>query len=303
MSKRTLISAHPVLLARRSLAIAFLMSVFSSAVWAQPDSSTWNTTLSFNGTGTLFVSQTSYAVANVPDPVLTVSMSGMGVNTADSDYGQYDIGSAFNNTIANIDIPQTAGGAQNPFSVTQPLDHGTPTGSDPGLTLTAPATTLPGDPSSPPFYGLYPPPPGQVYDGTVSIPGPIFQGVPREAEHPFYYPDPAVGASLAVAFTGPVTLTLGTPVLTMTPDLTTIGDDDYTYTYADSVLEFDATVGENDPLIDFSGVVQITTVAPAPSDVSPEGSVPDSPPGVTGVLVLLGLCALGARQMRLERRC
>ncbi|HZM03892.1 MAG TPA: hypothetical protein VFC44_12845 [Candidatus Saccharimonadales bacterium] len=309
MSKKSLISAHPVLLAKRSLAIPFLLFSFSSAVWAQTSDYTWNTTMSFKGTGILKVSSTSYGIGDPTgalDPLLNVSMSGSGVNNA-SFSPNYTIDSAFNNTIANITIPGSAVGYQNPFSVTQPLDNGSLTGSDPGLTLTAPETYgNVGDPS-PPFYGLFPPPAGQVYNGDVTIPddpaaGGDFEGAPREAEHSFYYPNPAGPSTLFAAFTGPVTLKLGpNPVLTMTPDLNT-GDDYYTYSYADSVLDFTATVGLNDPPIDFSGIVTITTVV-APSDVSPDGSVPDSSPGVMGVLALLGLCALGARQMRLKHRC
>jgi len=307
MSKKSLISARSVLSARWSLAIPFLTFVFSSTVWAQPDDSyTWNTTMSFNGTGTLAVSSTTYGVTGAPDPVLTVSMWGPGVNTANfpDNNNNYEIGSAFNNTTANITIPESAAGYKNPFSVTQPLASGSPTGSDPGLTLTAPQTTLPGDPSSAPFYGLFPPPAGQVYNGDVTIPDEQgtddFEGAPREAEHSFYYPNPAGPSTLFVAFTGPVTLKLGpNPVLTMTPDLNT-GDDYYTYRYADSVLDFTATVGGNDPTIDFLGIVTITTVV-APSEQGQ--SVPDSSPGMVGVLVLLSICALGARQMRSEYRC
>jgi hypothetical protein len=256
-------------------AIPLLMLGFVPGVWAQPATNTWDTTISFSGSGNLAVSATSYAVTGVADPFLTVSMTGSGVNTADADgLGGFHINSSFN-AIASITMPNTIPAGISPFSITAPR-----TGSDHGLTFTAPQTDIASAGGSP-FYGLFPPPAGSEYASSDA----------NAAQYFFQY-DPTT--QLFVKFNGPLSLTLGeTPTLTVTPDLSLPGNDFYSYSYADSVLDLSATIGENDPDLKFTGAAVITTIAAAPA--------PDSSPGLVGVLAPLAVCVGGVWKKTRQR--
>lgn len=89
-----------------------------------------------------------------------------------------------------------------------------------------------------------------------------------------------------------MTLTLGgTPSLTLATDPSIPGDDYYSYTYDDSVLALNASVGGNDPPVDFIGNVVITTAAPAPT---PETS------SLAGDVLMVALFAGGVKCLRLK---
>jgi MYXO-CTERM domain-containing protein len=75
----------------------------------------------------------------------------------------------------------------------------------------------------------------------------------------------------------------------VTPDPSQPGYQYYNFVYANSDLMMSATVGQQDPSIDFMGDVTITVAA-----------APDSSPGLVGVLALLGVCAFGAWQKRAQ---
>jgi hypothetical protein len=276
MSKKSLANSHIRLPSDfYYFALPLLMIGFVPGISAQPADNTWDTTISFSGSGNLPVSATTYAAAGVADPLLPVSMTGSGVNTADADgFGGFHVNSSFN-AIAEVALPNSVPAGASPFSITAPR-----TGPDPGLAFTTPQTDIPSA-GGPPFYGLFPLPEGSEYTSSDA----------SVVQHFFQY-DPAT--ELFVKFNGPVSLTLGgTPTLGVTPDLSLPGDDFYSYTYADSVLEVSATIGENDPDINFTGAVVITTIAAAPA--------PDSSPGLVGLLALLAVCVGGAWEKTRQR--
>lgn len=195
------------------------------------------------------------------DPV-TATLSGTGVNTATFNGSGYNTTSSFS-VVTDVGIPGVS-----PFSVTQPTFQNNPVGPDPGLALTTPGSTATGN-SSPPFYGLFPPPSGTGYSGTVANP----------SQHPFSYTIPGNSSSSAffVSFAGSTELILGdTPV-----------QSGNSFSYADSELILTADITQPDPTepVNFFGTVVITAV--------PE---PDSLPVLAGVLALLAVCARGARQ-------
>lgn len=278
MSNKPLASSRTRFLsACHYLAISLLMFGFVPGVWAQPANNTWDTTISFNQTsgGILDLSSTFPG-----DSVsLNVSMSGAGVNTANADIGGgFDVASYFD-VFADVTIPNSVNyldtPISGPFSITQPVGPrpwSTPTGTDPGLTLTAPTINLPGDPSSPPFYALFPPASDTVYTG--------LSFTNTSAPHFFQYGSHV----LYVQFTDFPTLILGTeqPVVQT--------GDSYSYSYTDSELELPVNLVDIDPEVDFFGTVTITTTVAAP----------DSSPGLAGILALLAVCAGGAWQKALE---
>jgi hypothetical protein len=281
MSKKSLASSRTRLLPGcRYLAIPLLMFGFVPGVWAQP----WDTTISFNGSGSLNDSANTYPGESVPVSVQFSSLAGSppstGSTTAAFNGGDEFAISSSLNVFADVSIPNRTDYQNNPvpgaFSITQPVGPRpsyTPTGTDLGLTLTSSSIATAN--SSPPFGGLFPPTSGTVYTGSDNV---------RNVN--FFQDD---GYNLNIEFNGAVTLTLGnTPTLTTTPDPSLPGDDFYSYTYADSVLEVQATIGGGDPAVDFTGPLTITTIATAPA--------PDSSPGLAGVLALLAVCAGGAWQ-------
>jgi hypothetical protein len=269
MSKKNLASTRArILSACHYLAISLLMFGFVPGVWAQ----TWDTTISFNGSGgDLDMSSGGWAVTGVPDPILTVSMTGTGVNTATANGGGgYNIASFFN-VFADVSIPNSYGPTGSSFSITQPTSrNGNPIiATDPGLTVTAPPSTAAGNSFSA-FDGLFPPLSGSEYTGSVT----------NTAPHFFQYNS----TDFYLTFKGPVSLTLGD-----TPTVVQSGDS-YSYYYPDSELELTANIVFNDPVVDFTGTVEITTTVAAP----------DSSPGLAGVLALLAVCAGGAWQKARE---
>jgi hypothetical protein len=276
MSKINLASTRaPLLSVCHYLAIALFMPGFVPVVLAQPDSSyTWNDTISFTGSGALPVSQTTYNSPRVPDPTFSVSMTGTGQDV-DSELfpGAYYVTSAFQ-TIANITLPNVVSPSVSPFSVTAPRS-----GSDPGLSLTAPLNGVYSSPTSPPFYGLFPPPSGTDYSDTIA----------SAAQHLFQY-----GTNvLFVKFNGAADLILGSiSTVTTTPDLSLPGDDYYSFTYTNTDLRLTANIGENDPLADLNGTAVITVAATAPV-------VPEPSTWLAGIL-LLGICGGGAWQKARE---
>ena len=248
---------------------------FVPGVLAQPAVNAWFTTISFSGSGSLPVNEdTTFGGAGYPDPILSASLTGTGVDTAVADgFGGFYVNRFFD-TIASITMPDAVAPSVSPFSVTAPR-----VGADPGLPLTTPQTDIPSA-GGPPFYGLFPPPPGTDYSDTIA----------STLQHNFQYDPTEV---LFVKFNGEADLILGpAPTLNATPDPSLPGDDIYTSTYDDSELRLSATIGENDPGVDFKGTVVITTIAAAPA--------PDSSPGLPGVLTLLAVCASGARRKARE---
>ena len=209
-----------------------------------------DTTISFNGSGgNLDMSSGGWAVTGVPDPILTVSMTGTGVNTATANGGGgYNIASFFN-VFADVSIPNSYGPTGSSFSITQPTSrNGNPIiATDPGLTVTAPPSTAAGNSFSA-FDGLFPPLSGSEYTGSVT----------NTAPHFFQYNS----TDFYLTFKGPVSLTLGD-----TPTVVQSGDS-YSYYYPDSELELTANIVFNDPVVDFTGTVEITTTVAAP-DSSP----------------------------------
>jgi hypothetical protein len=265
MSKKNLASTRKHLLSNCCfLAIPLLTFGFVPGVLAQPADNTWDTTISFSGSGgDLNMSLGAWAVAGVPDPLVSVSLSGTGVTTANAIPGSpyYDVESSFSGLTANVTIPDSYGPTVPPFSV--------------ALTgLPSPLYVIPG--SSGPFYNLFPPSSGTEYTGLAA----------NDAAHFYYY----AGTKFYVQFDGIADLTIGLPG--DTPTLVQSGDS-YAYSYSDSVLALTATNAYNDPVeevVDFTGTVVITTTA----------AVPDSSPGLAGVLALLAVCGGGAWQKARE---
>ena len=101
-------------------------------------------------------------------------------------------------------------------------------------------------PSSPPFYGLFPPPSGTEYTGSVT----------NTLQHLFRYQNEGGDNSYTIRFNGPAELTLGDA-----PTVVQTGDS-YSFSYANSVLTLTATVQENDPTLDLAltGTVVITAI-------------------------------------------
>lgn len=249
----------------RCLAISLLIFGFGPGVWA---SIPWDTTISFTGEGNLESALDAISVnqPGLTPPQVSVSMGGSGVYTATPNGGGYDVSSSFN-VFPSVTLGTTT------FSVTQPTqvqDVGgqkelAAAGPDPGVTISAPTASLPGDPSSPPFYGAFPPPSGTQYTGSIGF-APGYQPY----KFFFFYN----GTQYYVTFSGLVTLTLGN-----SPTLSQSGDT-YSYSYNHSVLDLNGDVKENDPGIDFYGDVVITTTAVVPE-----------PSGLVAGLALLAVFA------------
>lgn len=269
MSKKTWACLSTRLLpAGRSSAVTVVILGIASGVLAQPASSTWNTSISFSGSGNLDMSNFGPSGNTDSDP-LTISLAGTGLNTANlNGGGTFDLTSMFN-TIATVGIPAdgTTVGAVN-ASVTQPR-----IGLDPGLNLKAPGTTAPGNPSAPPFYGLFPPATGTVYSGSIS----------KAQTYTFGFDGSAGDGTYTINFNGPASLTLvDSPAVVQNGNV-------YTFEYDDSILALNANVGGNDPVVDFTGEVDISVTAAGGA-----ASVPDSSTSVIGALALIGICAAGA---------
>jgi hypothetical protein len=236
---------------------------------AQPDNNTWDTTMTFSGSGSLPI-PSLFNNPLIGDPTLSISLQGSGVYTADTDgSGGYYQNSYFQTSVQSITLPNILSPSVSPFSVTAPAS-----GTDPGLYLSLPFDSQDNFSSGgAPFYGLYPPGDGWEYTGSIA----------STVEHDFQYG--AIG--LQVAFNGPVDLILGTD------GTEAYSDGVYTDTYANSELILDATVNQLEPPIDFFGPVTITTF------IAPAGA-PDSSPGLAGILALLGVCVVGAWQKRAQ---
>ena len=74
MSKKNLASTRALCLLGTSIS----MLGFGPGILAQPPLLTFDDTISFSGSGTLYVSHTTFAQPSVPDPILSVSLSGTG---------------------------------------------------------------------------------------------------------------------------------------------------------------------------------------------------------------------------------
>lgn len=259
------------------LAVSLLILGFGPRVLAQASSNGWSESISFSGTGTLPVSQTSYVIAGVPDPVLGITLAGTGLASAvDDGYGDggYYVNNAIQTTVQNITLPGVLAPTTSPFSVTAPVS-----GTDPGLTLNTPQSLV-YSAGGAPFYGLYPPTSGTKLTDIIATP----------VIETFQYGADVLLAAFGSGLhnSGDVSLILGTDTQTVGPGGV------YTDSYAGTELEFSAAIGENDPEVVFTGDFIITTTVP------PTGSVPDSSPGVVGILALLGVCAIGGWQKRAQ---
>jgi hypothetical protein len=282
MSKKPLTkSCTRVLTMCQYLVIPSLMLGFGPRVSAQPDSTyTWNYSISFSGNGTIPVSESSHSDGNsADDPAATATLTGTGTDVdtyaGPNTYNVVSTLSATADVSISTGLPSSA-----PFSISAPT-----TGPDPGLSFT---TGNPPDyttyqvttsPLSPPFYNLFPPPTGT--DWTAFI-GPA-------ALHYFAYNSTVLWADfgyVAGANDGEVDLVLGD-----TPTVTEVGDS-YTFSYANSDLYADVDINESEPTSVFTGTVDITVVAAT--------AVPDSSPGLVGILALLGVCVCGAWQKRTQ---
>lgn len=274
------------------LIVPALVAGFNPAVLAQPsDAYTWNYLISFTGSGTLPVSATSYAVAGVSDPTITTAFTGTGTDVlTETSPGVYaDTSSVTGSGYASISTSKTSGY----FSVSQPFFQGHPVGIDPGISMIGYGPNFPypspypvnGSPSPAPFYGLFPPPSGVDYDGTIA---------PTGVQDFFNYDSSVLnvgfGSSVADGNSGEVDLVLGdNPVLaSIVPDPSMPGEAYYTFTYADSQFDLSADIGEADPFTTTTGTATISILAAAP----------DSGAGIVGGLTLLGVCGFAAWQKK-----
>lgn len=254
---------RPLIVTRYS-AVSVLVMAMAAGALAQPASSTWDTTISFNGSGNLDMSNFGPPGNTDVDP-LTVALTGSGITTANATLGGFSVSSSMN-VFATVGIPSD--GILLP-AVSAPVTA-PKTGPDPGLNLTAPTVVLPGN-SSAPFYGLFPPGGGTIFGGAVST----------SQSYLFAFNGSGGDDSYNINFDGAADFTLvGTPV-------ETVSGNTYTFTYYNSILELNPSVGGNDPTVDFTGPLVITTTAAV-------AATPDGPPGLVGAAVLLAVCAAGA---------
>lgn len=273
------------------LIVPALVAGFNPAVLAQPsDAYTWNYSVSFTGSGVLPVDQTSY-YDGTPDPTLTTSFVGTGTDVlTETSPGVYaNTSTVTGNGYASISTSKTAGS----FSVSQPYFQGHPVGIDPGISMIGYGPNVPypspypvnGSPSPAPFYGLFPPPSGVDYDGTIA---------PTSYQDFFNYGshvgEVGFGEDDARQSSGEVDLLLGdNPVLaSIVPDPSMPGEAYYTYTYADSQFILSADINFADPPATTTGTATITVLAAAP----------DSGAGIVGGLTLLGVCGFAAWQKK-----
>lgn len=282
MSKKNLLSTRVSHSGKgRVLAFSLLMLGCASTVRATtpvPTSPSYpNFSISFTGGGTIPVSLSTYGLGTSYnpgfDPAATVSLTGTGSYNLSSvaldGYGGVYFSSSISAT-ATMTIP-SGDPTPSTFSITAPK-----IGTDPGLNLSTYIDVIPT--ADTPFGGLYPPPAGTDYSATIAT----------TVGHDFYYPS----NPLSVAFNGQADLIFGNALTeTAVPDPSDPGNDLYTFSYAGSSLDLDGTIGLADPPADFTGIITITT------DAAPfvSGSVPDSAPGLVGVLTLAGVCVAGRR--------
>jgi hypothetical protein len=228
----------------------------------------WDTTLTFTGTGEI-----QDVLGNLVPT--TVTMTGTGVNTATSiGSGAYAVTSSFNVSSLMVDITGADAVAPDPyegFGSPPPFDI-----SGSGISLTAPPGTLPADPGSPPYYGLFPPASGAGYSGTVA----------DSSGYGFFFEGDTLIPQYA-SFNGPVDFLLGSGPSGI----------DGTFTYADSVLQLDVLVQSTDPIIDFYGDAVITTSAAITTP-----PVPDSSSPLLDALLLLSVCAAVGRSRAAEAK-
>jgi hypothetical protein len=259
-----------------AISLSALAIGLAPQVLAQPSLVTFSDTISFTGSGNLPVSQTTYALGGVPDPAVSVSLTGTGVEAAAAvGGGTYFVDSGFNTT-ATISLP---GSTVPSFSASQPYFQGSPAGADPGINMDAQYFQS-SNPNAP-FYGLFPMPAGS--DPFTFIPATGVQSI-------FSYSTESLsvgfGADTADGSDGEADLFFANPPSkSAVPDPSLPGYDIYTFTYNGAQLGLTPDIGQADPYMEFTGTAKITVVAAA---------VPDSSVGLTGLLVLTGVCAAGA---------
>lgn len=234
------------------LVVPLLLLGLESRVSAQ----TYNYDVSFSGSGTLPVSQTTYYDGSTPDPTVNLTLNGTGQDV-DSFLG-YFIGFPFYGVSSTL---TTSGSITIPNTL-DPL--ASPTTLSPLVFSTGYPAILFG-PSVPESGGL-------AYSGS---PGPTGSLVAFQ-----YNPTTVLG----VQFDGETnTLTLG-PSYTQSQS-----GDIVTYTYADSTVDLSATIGELDPMVDFTGNFSISMTVPS--------TVPDTL-GWSSIFVLAGVCIAGGLQKK-----
>jgi hypothetical protein len=258
----------------RYAVIPALMLGIGPRVLAQPSTLSWDTTISFSGSGTLPVNETLGLTGT--DPTLGISFSAPAVYTAtETDPTDYNINSSFN-TKATITMPGGISASSPSFSPSAS------TAGDPGITLSLPtgASSYDFSPDTappfggPPFYGLYgsdAPLNGTVYSGSIDT------ALANLIDYTFKYD----GFTITNSYNGAMTLTLGTDTETDVGGV-------YTDTFAGSTLDLTTSLSYHDPAIVFTGDITMTTSLAAP----------DSSPGLVGILALIGVCAVGAWQKR-----